>query len=367
MTLKSLILFALTCAWTSGLRGAPTSITLTIPFTTFAVVETTVINPCPPGVDCDADGILVTTTLYTTTLFTTEAYTISPSPTVNITSSPPTGTHTVPLNDGAPGTYVVTVTECGYNITGDMYGLGVRLGFYLQAASNVMTTAFVVNGANDGRSNSACLGFGILVAFGLGVSESLLSLEEPVFVALMAIVSLPLIVQPIFDWSCEGSIAIHGSWLALGAVFSAAMCMSLYGLYHGWDRGPPECDVLSGLGGGEATSVNGHTAWTILFIFATMVALTALALGVYKLLATTGVRRERAWIYEDPPRCLVWGLLAIALSIVCIISVELTIERQGISPPGLGKTEYGQWIAFSVGLTAIIGFFWEITIIHWRK
>jgi hypothetical protein len=73
-----------------------------------------------------------------------------------------------------PSAAIVDLTGqavCEYNIKDDMYGVGaVRIGFYLQAFSNVLNLnpfrgETLGTHPNDGRANSAILCFGLIVAF----------------------------------------------------------------------------------------------------------------------------------------------------------------------------------------------------------
>jgi hypothetical protein len=65
-----------------------------------------------------------------------------------------------------------------------MYGLGVlRLGFYMQSTAGIISNICFARGAEYSRSNS--------VAYGLGIRDSASSIEVPIFMALITVVSLP--------------------------------------------------------------------------------------------------------------------------------------------------------------------------------
>jgi hypothetical protein len=60
---------------------------------------------------------------------------------------------------------------CIYTVTGDMYGLGVRLGFYLQSATGIIATVFIPDEGEQGRANSAILCFALLIAFSFDIQS----------------------------------------------------------------------------------------------------------------------------------------------------------------------------------------------------
>jgi hypothetical protein len=157
-----------------------------------------------------------------------------PDLSVNCNCNAEAYTTTIP-NVLAPGSMVQI---CVFTITEDMYGLGVRLGFYLQAFCNRVATILLVDGGVTGRSASATLAFGILVAFQLGLGTSSLSLEAPVFIALTSMISLPLLLEPALDkFRCERP-ENQGSLLLLGLIELIALMTTVGGFMQGWDRGP---------------------------------------------------------------------------------------------------------------------------------
>jgi len=267
----------------------------------------------------------------------------------------------------------IPVSVCVYNLTSDMYGLGVRLGFYLQAISNFLSAALLNHGVVDlGRDTSASLAFGILVAFLLGITESSLALEAQVFVALISIVCLPLLIQPILNWSWTESIASQGSLFVLYIIYIITMSTSVWGVLHGWIR-TAQCDVLSGLSGRSALSPSARMTWLVFFCMGLAFGCGLFAAVLFKKwwarhdLNKSEKKSEKndanepkiPWIHQDPKTFIPWAIFYILLFIVCVTSVELTIKWHHIDSPGLSESEYGQWIAFSVGLFAVVSVFWE--------
>lgn len=262
----------------------------------------------------------------------------------------------------------VPVAICIYTITGDMYGLGVRIGFYLQAASNFIAAALLPRGIKEGRTTSAILVFGLVTAFELGIGESSLALESPVIVALMSMLTLPLLMQPALDWSWKEQAAKQSSLLVISALYIAATGSSIWGVIHGWNRGSTECDILSGISGRSALSQRAQTLWLVLFSLALAFSVFWTLAGICKTWAANGKpsksKPKQLWYTRSPICFLSWAGFWILLMIVCLLSIERTIAVHGITPPGLSKTEYGQWIAFSVGLGAVVDILWK-TILTW--
>ena len=250
---------------------------------------------------------------------------------------------------------------CVYAITGDMYGLGVRLGFYLQALSNILAAALLIHGARECRTNSAVLAFGTVVAFVLGLGETSVALEAPVLLALVSILALPLLLQPVLDWKWKEAPSSLSSLLVLMIIYCVAVSSTLWGFFHGWYRGPPQCDIKSGISGASALSTAGRASWLANFILCLVFLGVLFLASVYKTwkARTYTVHPERAWPLRNRMQFSVWFIFTLILCSVCIYSIESTIRRHAITYPGLSKTEYGQWIAFSIGLGAVVSILWS--------
>lgn len=252
--------------------------------------------------------------------------------------------------------------ECEYIITSDMYGIGVRIGFYLQGVSNIFGLR-PFHKDPDGRSITASLCFGLLVAFWLGIETTSISLEGPVFVALITAVSLPIIIHPVlFDH--PRSSRSSGSLLAVSALYSAAIMSVLFGSINGWYRGSPECSVASAFSGENALSTHGKSAWLILF---TVEALLSMALLLTILYRTINAKTKKPPLDNNWRNGIIFGIFSILIVTFCIASVETTIVLNDIHTPGLSGAEYGQWIAFSVGLGAILASIWGLFIPNGAK
>ena len=222
------------------------------------------------------------------------------------------------------------------------------MGFYLQAFSNILPQS---HEENSGRANSASLSFGLLVAFWLGIDITSLALEAPVLVALITSVSLPAIVH-------SASHASVGSLLAVTILYAAGMMSVLFGGINGWYRGSYQCEVASGFSGENALSANGKAVWFTLFGVETLLSLALLVIILYRMYATRNKRHFRAWFQNNRRNSLIFFWFSALVVVLCIVSVETTITRNTIQIPGLSESQYGQWIAFSVGLGAIISVAW---------
>src|SRR5271170_529181 len=60
------------------------------------------------------------------------------------------------------GTTIVPV-YCVYSATGDMDGLGVRSGFYLQSACTIVASVILLRGGRDSRANSIIMSFALTI------------------------------------------------------------------------------------------------------------------------------------------------------------------------------------------------------------
>ena len=238
-----------------------------------------------------------------------------------------------------------------------MYGLGVRLGFYLQSASNILATVFLVDGDENGRANSAILCFALLIAFGFSIPNDPMALEVPIFIALITLISLPPLSLPIFRrHQYEGNFKSYGSLLALALVYVTACGSCIWGDQHEWFDQASPCPVYSGLGGSSAISPNGWTAWTVLLSLETGVAVVLLCVTTFK--ASRG--RPRPSSQEHWAETMLWTAFSVGLLAVCVASVELTIFRHKISTPVLSNSELGQWMSLCAGIGAILSFIWSL-------
>ena len=216
--------------------------------------------------------------------------------------------------------------RCEYNITGDMYGLGARTGFYFQAISNIFTITSLVNGSSYSVSGSVVLCFALIFTFALGYNESALALEAPIFASLLTMVSLPHLSHATLKRLLKRRVDAQGYLFTLAVLTGIGQTLLIWGVVDGWDRGPPQCDVLSGLSGYSALSTGGRIMWAVLFLSG---MITAFILA-YTILYTTGGRNDNSdkpWIKTNQWICFQWTMICLLLYIICILSVELTIRR----------------------------------------
>jgi hypothetical protein len=60
--------------------------------------------------------------------------------------------------------HLLVDSECGFQGNPDLYGLGIRLGIYLQAIATILTNAFVSEAVSDYRDNNTIFLFALLIA-----------------------------------------------------------------------------------------------------------------------------------------------------------------------------------------------------------
>ena len=260
----------------------------------------------------------------------------------------------------------VTGGICIYEITTDMYGLGVRIGFYIQAIVNITATVVIANGWKYGRLNTSIMAFALLLVFGMGVRMSSLALEAPLFLALISIVSLPALLEMMFRRTVRRNRNFHGVYLTLAAIYVVSFAICLWGVRASWydiSRLPSQCPVLTGLTGGNALMPEGKVGWTVLFGLGLGLSSAIFGFGCWKCQRDLGRRvmpplRAEIWIHQCPFLCVIWLSLSLGLWIVCVVSIEMTISRHHLESAGLTSRDLGQWMAFSTGVAAAVGLFW---------
>jgi hypothetical protein len=279
-----------------------------------------------------------------------------------------------------PGTNITFIGECIYNVTGDMYGLGVRIGFYLQSASCIVSNAFVVRGNELNRGTNAIMTLPLTVAYGLGFLDqaNILPLEVQMFISLVAMVALPCLSVILLRRSTiPGDIYSNGSIVSLTLIFVVACGLGTWGEatqpYHG------ACRVFSGLGGDSVKAKAGWSAWLALLCTLTATALSLFLISIYRMWRSVKAFRhgfststdliaegEQCWFREKQRVCICWLVFIVGLWCTCVASVELTLKRHLIITDGLSQREFGQWIALCVGICSWVSLLWAAVGDRWK-
>src|SRR5271170_152706 len=169
---------------------------------------------------------------------------------------------------------------CAYSATGDMYGLGVRLGFYVQSACTIVASVILLRGGRDSRANSIIMSFALTVAFGLGILDRLnqMTLEVQMFMPLVTMICLPLLSLIAVQWrqNSQETVRASVSGFVLSLVFLTSCALAMFGEVHGRYFG--RCKLFSGLGGSSVKAIRGWAVWVTLLSVLTAIALVLLAL-----------------------------------------------------------------------------------------
>jgi hypothetical protein len=267
-----------------------------------------------------------------------------------------------------------------------MYGLGIRLGFYVQAACCIIASIILDGGAQFGRANSALISFALLVAFGIGIPdpESVRQLEVQIFLSLVTLVCLPTLSLMVFQWrdSHETSNTL-GSMFALAISFLVSSVMSVWAEAQGPYNGP--CQLLSGLGGHSIKTKSGWLTWLLLVSMLTVIATVLLSVCVFKwfklwnetrsqqslkstvVQPSANTERPQHWFHRNPKMCLLWTVFAAGVWVTCVASIEFTIKRHKITTANLTDQDFGQWMSVCIAIGTVgsvawaLGFDWSRT------
>ena len=253
-----------------------------------------------------------------------------------------------------------------YEITGDMYGLGIRISYYVQSACNIIACIVVERGVAElGRSNSAIMALALTVAFGLGIRDpnNRMALEVQLFVALITMISLPILLAVLIQWKkSQQNLTAHGSIIALASIFLTSSGIALWGELNGRYTGL--CKLFSGLGGTSVKARAGWNAWVALLALLTVVALTVLVACCIMIWRASASGREahdshnRKWIQSQPRMCIAWSIFAVGIWITSVASVQVTIRRHLMITTSLTDRDYGQYISLCVAIGSVCTLTW---------
>ena len=285
--------------------------------------------------------------------------------TVAAVSTPTSASLGIPA-DPLPGTNSTVFGFCEYDLSTDMYGVGVRLGFYLQSACIIIANPFLLQNADLGRASGGLMTFALLVAFGIGVGsdDTLLQLEAPIFISLVTVVSLPVLLLIVCRWIHPAeSVHSQGTMVALASIFLASCITATWGVAQ--KRYLGACKIFSGLGGDSAKATTGWITWLALLGTLTAIAAVLFLLALLKLFRTVRQSKfeyrplqEKIWFRSDRVNCVVWVAFSCGLWATCIASVELTLSRHDMDSGGLSERDFGQWMALCVGIGTVIMLVW---------
>ena len=258
---------------------------------------------------------------------------------------------------------------CEYSATGDMYGLGVRLGFYVQSACTIIACVILPRGGRDNRANSIILSFALTVAFFIGIRDrtNQMVLEVQLFIPLVTMICLPLLSLSVVQWrrNSQETVRANVPNFVLAIAFLTSSVLAVFGEVHGRYYGP--CKLFSGLGGTSVKATRGWAVWVTLLSSLTLIALVLLLICAAKVYRSTPSSRRlhcslspQSWIHSGQKICLCWTLISCGLWATCVASVELTIRRHEMTTPKLTDNDFGQWISLCVGIGAVFSLIWTI-------
>ena len=264
-----------------------------------------------------------------------------------------------------------------------MYGVGVRIGFYVQAACCILATIILELGVQFGRANSAIICFALLVAFGFGILDpvSQRQLEVQVFLSLVTAVSLPTLTLISFQWrNFHESPKRLGSMLALAIIFLACCVISVWSEAQGPYTGV--CELLSGLGRQSIKTKGGWLTWLVLVSLLTIIATVLLVLCAYKMFklskeARSQNTRKSAWLVHKGKEgqnwfnchrkwCVLWTVFAAGVWATCVSSIELTVRRHKIITKTPTDQDFRQWMSLCVAIGTVCSVIWGI-LFSWSK
>ena len=355
----------------------------TLPVTAFLVpassdipVESTVFAITLPKRD-EVDIPLGTESTTLTTLSSAQAQV--PLRTPSITSSSIASSITITPNISDSIGLISDVTtyangsvasyHCVYEITGDMYGLGIRISFYVQSACNIISCIVLNRGVELGKASSVIMTLALAVAFGIGIQDPInqMVLEVQLFMALITMISLPMLSAVLIQWKkSQQNLGAQGSTIALAVIFVTSCVIALWGEINGRYTGV--CKFFSGLAGTSVKARVGWNAWVALLSLLTVVALISLVaclvmiVGAFRRWEATEPKRikERTWIQSQPYTCIFWSLFAVGIWITSVASVQLTIRIHKMTTSTLTDRDYGQWISLCVAICTVCTLIWAV-------
>ena len=251
--------------------------------------------------------------------------------------------------------------QCIYNATADMYGLGVRTGFYIQSFFNILG-GLIPHSSGFGRGTSAVMTFALIVAYALGFEDPLdePQLEIQLFLPLVTMISIPLSLLVFLRGHLPQGFYSLGSLVSLSALFVVACILGLVGVARKRYNGP--CPLVSGIGAYDQKSKGLWLGSIFILGTATCVGVVLLWYSSWRFLRSF---KRQEWRTNKRGimirlKYIAWTLTVLAIWITCVLSVELTIARHNVVTEALAMEDFGQWLSLCVGVASVIKFGWNM-------
>ena len=258
--------------------------------------------------------------------------------------------------------------KCVYNATSDMYGIGVRTGFYIQSGLNILCGMLAFS-SDFGRGTSAVMAFAMTVAYGLGFRDdaNLPQLEIQLFLPMVAMLTTPLSLILWVQGAESEQFYSIGSLVMLSSLFMIAAIMGLIAVVLKPYNGP--CPLFSGLGGYDLR-LHGRLIASIVGLgiasFLGMAVFAFNATHFIRAYRTKGSRNERSRKISHT-KYVIWTILSIAVWLMCVLSIELTIKKHSMMTQGLGDQQFGQWMSLCASFATLVTFGWNIAEFDTRR
>lgn len=243
----------------------------------------------------------------------------------------------------------VQTPECDILGDPDVYGPGVRYGFYMQWASIVIFQFLAPLNAEIMRPASAVTVLAVYINTLRNLAHSsLVTIDWPILwflTFLLVFFNLPT--------SAAGVRRTGGSLFTVMMVLAIYYLASPWIIFKGWHHGrQPGCTIKNFI----FTSVDAYAhgwvmflkvTWSIgVFMGVVFVVAGFVALGFW--FASWGENFEGEE-EAHPALSFVWGLCSLTSGPIAIASVEMTIKINHITFPGTQITDSGQLIALLIG------------------
>jgi len=130
--------------------------------------------------------------------------------------------------------HLLVDSECGFQGNPDLYGLGIRLGIYLQAIATILTNAFVSEAVSDYRDNNTIFLFALLIAVAKVSANGTIQTIEGV---IMLRITWAFIISAVslYGWRTVRSPAIGKhmyDWMI--SLYFRLMVVSIIAIYNAW-------------------------------------------------------------------------------------------------------------------------------------
>jgi hypothetical protein len=273
------------------------------------------------------------------------------------------------------------LTNCTYVLLGDMYGTGVRLGYYLQSLSTILSMLFSRGSDLGGvRGTTATMSLALTIAFVTGaLSGSSLALEIPIFLAIATCISLPTLLQPFFVWPIRfTNVRGPASYIVMVLAYVFDLFFCFWGVVTAWYAAiPQQCDILAGISGESVLSSAGYGSWIIFSSLGVVLCVVFLTMGIGVLCALPRMLlrvpgSQKTWgeilcgsrniNITDRALVALWTVFAVGTVGVCIAAVELTFKRHAIQTSELETGQYGQWMALIAGVAGMVSTSWAVAM-----